>query len=494
MRSSAREASDKTAGSRTIFLSVASGHNVADLLRSDVWRTLLAARDLRIVVLSPFSADPRFVAEFSHPRVAFELLSVHRPGRLERVIESILSERFLLDTGLRAVRLQRDRARLLGPYPGRPLLATAKGVVSRLPVSRRTWFRLAQAATDSRRVETWFEQYRPDLVVTSTAGFFHAEAPVVYAARRRRVPVMAVDLVWDNLSSKYRTIRPVDFLTAWNQDMREEAVRYHGLLPERVPVCGAVQFDWYFANGGLPARPAFLVGIGADPARRLVTLATAPLTVYPSTERIVERLARAVEGAELGAPAQLLVRVHPRDEVARYERWRRPPLVLVEKPVARIAAAAGTPVFDAFAPTEANRRHLAATLAHSDVLVNFASTTTIEACIFDTPVVSVGFDDVPGLPLPLSVRRYYTFEHYRPVVELGAVRIAASLDDLVGEVRRYLADPTRDRAARRALVDRLCAFTDGRSGVRVGEAILRVLDEVTERRSGGRRIAGDGGR
>jgi hypothetical protein len=98
-------------------------------------------------------------------------------------------------------------------------------------------------------------------------------------------------------------------------------------------------------------------------------------------------------------------------------------------------------------------------------------------------VVNVGFDETRDLPLALSIRRYYAYEHYRPIVELGAVRVAGSPDDLVAEVRRSLDEPARDRAARRAVVESLCGFTDARTGVRVAEHVLGVLARGVDRRA-----------
>ena len=117
-------------------------------------------------------------------------------------------------------------------------------------------------------------------------------------------------------------------------------------------------------------------------------------------------------------------------------------------------------------------------MAHSDVVVNFASTTTVEAAIFDTPVVNIGFDDTPALPLPLSIGRYYQFEHYQPVVETGAAHVATSADDLVGAVGRYLADPAIDAEGRRELVRRCCTFTDGRASIRLARWVLDTLAET----------------
>ncbi len=469
----------------TVFLSVPAGRHVANLLRGSVLPTLLAECDARIVILSPFVVDPRFTAEFAHPRVAFEALDPHRPAGLERAIDSIVGEKFLRETRLVAARLERDRDRLLAPSLGRRTLAAVKTAAAALPVSRRTWCGLAGAVTPRARYAALIREYGPSLVVTSTAGFLDAETPLIHAARRAGVPVWGVDLGWDSLSSRRRAILPVDRLVVWNEEMRRAAVAYHDLTAARVGLSGAVPFDAFFGRQDLPARDEFLRGLGADPARRLVTLATAPPDVYPTTDRLAGSLAQAVAEDRLGPPAQLLVRVHPRDDLERYRGLAGRPAVLVEQPISRLDGVSGTLPCDLVTPTTRDRVHLAATLARSDVIVTFASTTTIEACVFDTPVVNVGFDAEDGLPLPLSIRRGYACEHYQPVVEAGAARVASSLDDLLAEVRRYLEHPAADRDGRRAIVERVCGFTDAEAGRRVAREIASALEPLASRRPWG---------
>ena len=466
----------ETASPRTLFLSVPAGHHVADLARGRFLRTLVDARPRpRIVVLSPFASDPHLVSELEREGIPCVAVSAARPGLAARVIDSILSERFLLDSGLQAVRIQRDRARLMDTWRGRRTLIGLKAAVCRLPVSRRAWFRLAQWVTDVSAYRTLFETHRPSLVVTATAGFLPIEMPLIYAAKRFGVPQMGADLGWDNLSSKYHTVLPVDHLAVWNDTMRDEAVRYHGFRADRVKVTGAVPFDAYFGGERIPTRGELFRSIGADPDHPLVTLATAPAQVYPTTDKVVEILAQAVEDGALDAEVQLLVRVHPRDHADLYSRFHDGRRVFVEKPFQQLERSHGAPKLDSFTPGSEGRQRLAATLAHSDVIVNFASTTTVEASLFDTPVVNIGFDDTSDLPLPLSIARYYQFEHYRPVVETGAAHIATSSADLVRAVARYLSDPGTHAGGRRELARRCCGFTDGRAGERLGYWVLDTL-------------------
>lgn len=460
--------------SGSVFLSVPSGHNVANLLRSRFLPALLEA-GVTVVILSPFAADPGFVQEFKRTGVEIVPLPPWQPSTAERLTESALSERFLHQTNLRAVRLQRDRARLLDPWPGRGALAAIKAALVRVPISRRTLYAVARRLNRAPGIDALIAKYRPAVIVTASAGFLTAEVPLIYAARRAGVPLMGIDLGWDNLASKYHTIVPVDTLAVWNDDMRDHAVRYHGFTPGRVAVVGAVQFDEYFEGMPLPTRDAFLRETHLDPDRALITVATAPFAVYPSTTWLIEKIVMAIAGGQLGRPAQLLVRVHPRDDLDLYTRFAGAAHVTIEKPVGHLRGIPGTPDFDQFSATRRDRSHLAATLAHSDVLVNFASTTTIEACLFDTPVINIGFDEHPNLPDPLTIRRYFAYEHYRPVVETGAATIASTPAELIDALRAYLGDRALNRAARQALVDRLCPYRDAGTGQRLATAVVEAV-------------------
>jgi hypothetical protein len=125
-----------------------------------------------------------------------------------------------------------------------------------------------------------------------------------------------------------------------------------------------------------------------------------------------------------------------------------------------------------------NTRHLADTLHHSDVVLNVASTLAIEASIFDTPVINIGFDGQPGSNSRL-MEWHYGSTHFQKVVRSGAVRIAQSADEMIALINQYLIDPSLDAAGRRRIVEDQCAFTDGRSAGRVAAEIVRVLDTVS---------------
>jgi hypothetical protein len=106
-------------------------------------------------------------------------------------------------------------------------------------------------------------------------------------------------------------------------------------------------------------------------------------------------------------------------------------------------------------------------------MVNFATTVTLEAAIVDTPTLLVAFSPID----PDEMQRYVVglhFEmHYKSLVERDLVPVAWDRDQLVSWVNRYLDEPSLYRTQRAVIAAEWVQFTDGASGRRLGEAILR---------------------
>ena len=106
-------------------------------------------------------------------------------------------------------------------------------------------------------------------------------------------------------------------------------------------------------------------------------------------------------------------------------------------------------------------------LKYSDLNINYASTISIEACIFDKPVINIGFID--------RFKLAYEFNHYRPIYESGAVRLAKTDDELADLINIYLEKPVLDREARDGVVKKYIGFTDGLSYKRSVETLEKIL-------------------
>ena len=459
---------------RCLLWVVPHGSSAGNVLRTGVLaRVMDLVPDARVVLMTPLVSDPTFTAEFAHPRIVFEPLAPHVPSGIEQRLLGVLQAHYLERRTTETVRIK-VAAGHVGTAMRFRAVKAALGRALAPRAAEGRWYDLADRFVSDRAVEAVIRRWRPTLVAAATPGLMYAEIPVLRSAARHRIPTTAVDLSWDNLTNKLLPIRRLDRLVVWNSTMKREASELHGYDPADIDVAGPPQFDAYFRGDARSTRADFCRRAGVDPSRRLITLTTIPAESYPRHDVVIDRLLDAIRRGALAAPCDLLVRVHPRDDLRRYDRYAGVAHVAVEKPFRESARAGDGHAVDV---TVENTRHLADTMRYSDVVLNVASTIAIEAAIFDTPVVNIAFDDrdAEARPFLESPLRYYSYTHYQQIVRTGAVRIAKTPAEMVEFVNAYLHDRSLDAAGRRRVVDEQCEFTDGRSAERIACAIARQL-------------------
>jgi CDP-glycerol:poly(glycerophosphate) glycerophosphotransferase len=466
-------------GGHCVLVSVPHGAAAGNMLRTgSLARLLEHDPDLRLVILSPMANDPAFLREVAHQRVTVEDLPAHRPAGLEARLLTLMQASYLDSAITESVRIRRIEARANGTIRW----IRAKHLIARLIAPSMTAPPTRYAVSDRMvahpGAEALFEKHQPVMLVTSNPGLILAEVPLLRTAVRRRVWSVAIDPSWDNFTNKLLPIRQVNRLIVWNDLMKAQAVEFHGYEASAIRVVGTPQWDRYFRDGVTISREAYCQRIGADPNRALITLTTTPRPLYPHHDHVLRVLVHAIRSGRFPRAAQILVRLHPRDERTHYAEFESVPEVMLEKPFRETVRAGDGLAVDVTADSQ---QHLADTLRHSDVIVNVASTIAIEAAIFDTPIVNIAFDGEQDSPFAQSARRYYRFTHYVNITRHGAARVASTPDELVAAIGRYLADRSLDAEARRRVALEQCQFLDGRAAERVSEALLADLAEVTGR-------------
>ncbi|MGI8660837.1 MAG: hypothetical protein ACR2LH_07370 [Thermoleophilaceae bacterium] len=473
-------------GARRVFLVVPHGFAARYLLRTAILETLLEA-GLHVVVLAPNANEEYLRRELSGRGVELEQLRAGDEVDGSRVWKALVYlRRNTLGGGestttLRA-RYRNARRRL---ETAQPLVARALDLAVRALWRSRALrklllrFECRAFAPDVHR--DLFERHRPALVVTTSPGWFLADAVVLREARRHGARTAAVVMAWDNPTSKGYRGACVDRVVAWSESMADELVRHHDLPPEIVSVAGVPSFDRYVAPEGLLSREEALHSLGLDPARRLVVFAGRSPSSYAHNVTVAEALARGAAEGAWGEPAQLLVRPHPihfradhRTPMDAYgELTGRYPHVSIDVPEVlseRLACDL----------SPADNLRFASVLRHCDVLVNLFSTTTLEAFLLDRPVVLVSPAAHRALGLNEDAEDSRSFDedaHVQATVREGAARVAGTLDELIELVGGYLAEPELDSEARASVATAECGPTDGAAGRRTAGLLLELLDE-----------------
>jgi hypothetical protein len=298
--------------------------------------------------------------------------------------------------------------------------------------------------------------------------------PIVLAARLLRIPTATFIFSWDNLSSKGSIAAPFDHFLVWSNQMREELLRYYpDAASDRVHVVGSPQFDPYADDDLVSSREAFFRQIGANPRQPLICYTGGDRGTCPEDPLHLRLLLDLVRSGQIRRRPQVLVRPSPADPGDRYDTVRAEfPELLYAPPIWTHPAQGG---WAAAMPSLDDVCFLANLARHADVNVNMASTMTLDFAINDKPVVNIAFDAInpPRLGVPIW-EHYYQFEHYRPVVQLGAARFARSPAELCQHINGYLADPAQDRESRRRLVQLEIGVPPGRSAAAVAETLRSI--------------------
>lgn len=313
--------------------------------------------------------------------------------------------------------------------------------------------------------ERLLQAHAPDLVV-STLPHAHEEAPPAIVARHLGIRTAAWVNSWDNLTSKPAYYAAYDHYFVWSDTMRGELRRYYPeSMGATVDAPGVPHFDWYRSDSMRTSREEHYAAYGLDPARPVVLYGAATPHLAPAEQLIVQRLAQDLESLE-GRP-QLLVRLHPGDSGSRFR----------DMPVAiQIPGQRGEGSLGGYCPTVEENRELVSTVVHADVVVNLASTLTLDAAVCDRPVINIAYDLSPGKKFQTLAEQFYThYDHYRTVVETGSMRLARSPEELTAHVASYLGDPSLDREGRHRLAGLWCGPVDGGAGHRLAAALLSRL-------------------
>ena len=410
---------------RNVYLSFVQGNSVRDLLRLGMLDHLLeVGPDLRIVLLSPAYAVREFREEFEQERV---ILRRHE----------LCNHVSYLSGQLRKFRMR----------------ASNRRVVDLL------FFLEAVSVDPPDYVKSVFKEF-PSHLVVSTHPMSGWDWDIVSYAHKKGVPTAGVLKSWDNLHKGLRTLPRK--LAVWNEVNRREAIEMAHYREEEVSVVGPAAFDRYFTSGVIRPREEFWRRLGLDPTRPVVVFATAGVYDVNRDETfMLDLLLHFIETHPSLSDVQLVCRLHPASRLEYFWSYRD-----------RVKLSFGSYIKTlGWSMTRAEVDEVANMLCHADLVITPASTMTIEAAVFDTPVIVSAFSEIQPEHAHWQFDNRTFKRHFKPFVDNDWVPIARSCDELLQMMVRSLKDLSWYREGREQIIKTYVPFTDGRCGERVARFI-----------------------
>jgi CDP-glycerol glycerophosphotransferase (TagB/SpsB family) len=479
--------------SKKIFISADHGMAIIYFLQSDVVPTLLDA-GVEIVVLTDDETKSQISSRFGRPGLTFEGLrlkdanqyaSTFRPrlqwllAYLRRVGGSWRINTEAMDSHIWEVWVENGWKFRLGIWIPAGLAIL---VLRTFAFARNFLVKIQNRFIPRPNLYTdLFTFHKPDLVIASTAGW-RLDRYLLREATLQDVPTMAAIVGWDNPSSYAIRGAPMDYATCWSQLQKDELVYGSDWDPERVHIGGIPSYDGYFRKEWQLSKEAYFKLHNLDPNRKLISYACSFVHFAPNYPN-VDALAKLVSSDALDEPSQLLIRLHPshfqdkprifaeeREQIFALEKQY--PNVHVVKPVA-LGGSLGY-----YGGEDMDEK--SSMMAHSDVLVTVYSTMVVETAVHDTPMVAAVMD-VPGGwnkkgKFSLSLKKIGNWPTHKRFRDARAGRVAQNKGELCDILNAYLKNPSLDAAERRKFIEDEITFTDGTSGKRTAEYILKVLN------------------
>jgi len=449
---------------KKILIPIFHGHIARNILRTGVLPKL--TEEAEVILIVPILKKELYIKEFGSERVFVVSAPTIRFSRLERFFRSFYY--YFVDT--ETVKIVQQEQFVLNGKRFRYLWS-------------RIWTNIFGHAKALRQIIRWFDsllvrdiiftqifdRYKPDLVFIPSLTS-DDEGLVLRQAKARHILTIGMFRSWDTVTVNKGNLRVFpDKIVVHTEFLKEDAVKYTDYPSEKVEVVGMSHFDYYTAENRIP-REEFFRQIGGDLKKKSIYFMPIGLSDMGEDKYMLGLLEGWVRKDPAFRNTQLMLSTHP--NATKPIDYATSETLLIKFP--------GIINFPGGKPTDreiikGDMEMMASAIYHSDVVVNYQGTTSIDVSAFDKPVVNIAFDAHEGKPYLKSVRRFYDFTHYQSILKSGGVSLAHSREELKKEILEYLDNPAKDREGRRKIVLEQTFKYDGKASERTARAILSLI-------------------
>ena len=307
-----------------------------------------------------------------------------------------------------------------------------------------------------------FDRIAPDVVfATHLFGWF--DTMLMAEAKRRRIRTVGMPAGWDHLDKYFLPFHADRLLVAGNQ-VRRMAVDYQAYAPSEIVAVGYPHFDFIVRKENFKPRADVLARL-QFPSHAKYLMYVSGSAYCPDEPDIIETILKWADGGKFGEDVYLVIRPYlggrSKDKQFDMEKFNRfashPRVIFYQKE---------------FWGDVALSIDFMNILAQADAVIALYTTMVVEAAALDRPLVAPAFDGYTTRSYARSIRRFMGFDHFREVLNTGALRIVYDFDQLFSALDAYLKNPQTGADARERLRRNVCGTLDGNASARILEEIL----------------------
>lgn len=431
---------------KNIFITAPFGYSIKNLLYSTFWQSENIKSAASIIILTP---TPEIFNEFfvkqkinNAKAISSEKLS---NNILRDFIYHLRVKKYLrkIDSKTDQIRRKNLKSTKKAAYILQTFQYWLAAILPFCLLDYLIFLFYPMSSIDSHKFNVWL----------SLAPSFDVEIPIAKNLQtNKQLKKIALIHSWDNLSSKGPIIIRFDQILTWGDWMKEEVIKFLDYPSKNVTVVGMPQYDSFFEYKSNSTK-----------AKKQILYSTGHPSTIPHEKMILELIASHL--LKNLPDYKIIIRVHPNDNVEKYLdlKTKYPNVEAIENPGQRTAKN-----HDKWAPNLNDMQHYADILQNSSVVLNIASTVTLDASYFGTPVINIAFDEQPK-PLATSIKRYYQYNHFSKLLTTQSTILCQNIDQLIPSIRQVAKTTHKDSIQQ--MMNHYDPFMDGHAGKRIGDLL-----------------------
>jgi hypothetical protein len=434
--------------SRNLLVTAPFGYSIKNLLYSSFWQSDTVKKAEKITILSATpDAFNQYFSEHSISNATAVELPSYTPSPLTVFIWQVRKTIFLerTNSSTEKIRWQTLRKSSVLRYLIKRTIISLFKVFPATTLDKLLLSSVTASSVDLPEFDTWL----------SLAPSFEIELPIAKQISQQYPSATRIAFIhsWDNLSSKGAPFLRFNKVLVWGELMKQEVLKKLNYTEGQIAVVGMPQYDSYKE-----------ISQKKNVQDRIVYTTGHPNSMPEELEIVTQILDQL---SSKGITCEFVIRVHPNDSTARYagliEKYKTI-TVSIENPGSRTEKNV-----DLWKPSQQDVEHYATLLRDSRLVINIASTVTLDATFFNTPVVCISFDATKK-EYQNSMRRFYDFDHYSALIKKGGITLANSPEEVAEYYKKLVKNPSIN-SAQKEMLTLFDPYQDGLAGKRIGDAL-----------------------
>ena len=197
---------------------------------------------------------------------------------------------------------------------------------------------------------------------------------------------------------------------------------------------------------------AFFAKFNLDSTKKIICYSCADVSIGKNDPVAIEAIAEALRSGMFKIEAQLIVRTSPAEDDVRFKGIREKfSEIIWDVPKWKLTRENHAESWSQRVPSEEDIIDLRSLLEYVDVNVNMCSTMSLDFMLFDKPVINTVFgNSTNGL---YNDQRFLNYDHYKKVVDSGAVTVAKNASELIDHINDALINPTERAIQRKKMIN-----------------------------------------